>query len=614
MPQTDDLALLRRFEPILRFNRGERFFPMDVDPYVRESSLWMQRSGSAAQCLVPEGSLTLAELGRRRSDGFDAVYYLKFIEPLNLGELARFQLEERRLAQSDPRDSFKASGRLARVGYLSRAVEALVSLVLLARGRLPGDTAAAAQLTYQRLMQERAHACYHGRVVRQGGWIVLQYWFFYAYNNWRTGFYGINDHEGDWEQICIYAYPDDDGDVHPEWVAYATHDYFGDDLRRRWDDPELVKVGEHPVVYVAGGSHASYYQPGDYLTEIELPFLKPFARLADRIEKARAEAMEEYEQIQLHTGPHRREINFFAIPFVDYARGDGRAIGPGEERPWGDPVLLDPVPNWALLYRGLWGFYMQDPFAGEDAPAGPMYNRDGSVRRSWYDPVGWAGLDKVPAPHRALEKAAEERLRLISRRGELNRSIEERRTELVRLGVQLDAMRGFPHLKPLFSEQDAELDALSAELDALRAERTRDEALLEALEAHIQELQTGNRGPMRAHINRGFKPIPEEEMRLGRLAEIWAAVSIGLVALIFAALVVLDEPLWISLAIMLGLILFIEAAFRRWLGRLLSIVTIVLALVAVAVLLIEFYEPIAIGLVVIVGLYILIENLRELWS
>src|SRR5690606_38976464 len=382
--------------------------------------------------------------------------------------------------------------------------------------------------------------CYHGRVVRQGGWIVLQYWFFYAYNNWRTGFYGINDHEGDWEQICIYVYPDD-GDVHPEWVAYATHDYFGDDLRRRWDDPELVKVGEHPVVYVAGGSHASYYQPGDYLTEIELPFLKPFARLADRIEKARAEAMEEYEQIQLHTGPHRREINFFAIPFVDYARGDGRAIGPGEERPWGDPVLLDPVPNWALLYRGLWGFYMQDPFAGEDAPAGPMYNRDGSVRRSWYDPVGWAGLDKVPAPHRALEKAAEERLRLISRGGELQRSVDERRSELGRLGVQLEAMRGFPHLKPLFSEQDAALDALSAELDALRAERTRDEALLEALEAHIQELQTGNRGPMRAHINRGFKPIPEEEMRLGRLAEIWAAVSIGLVALIFAALVVLDE-------------------------------------------------------------------------
>ena len=28
---------------------------------------------------------------------------------------------------------------------------------------------------------------------------------------------------------------------------------------------------------------------------------------------------------------------------------------------------------------------------GPDSAAGPMYNRDGSVRRSWYDPVGWAG-------------------------------------------------------------------------------------------------------------------------------------------------------------------------------------------------------------------------------
>ena len=49
-------------------------------------------------------------------------------------------------------------------------------------------------------------------------------------------------------------------------------------------------------------------------------------------------------------------------------------------------------------YRGFWGVNVNDPLGGENAPSGPMYNRDGSVRSSWYDPVGWAGLDKVPTP------------------------------------------------------------------------------------------------------------------------------------------------------------------------------------------------------------------------
>ena len=44
-PVIFDRALLRRFEPVLRFTKGERFLPMDVEPYVRESSLWVQRPG-----------------------------------------------------------------------------------------------------------------------------------------------------------------------------------------------------------------------------------------------------------------------------------------------------------------------------------------------------------------------------------------------------------------------------------------------------------------------------------------------------------------------------------------------------------------------------------------
>jgi hypothetical protein len=86
--------------------------------------------------------------------------------------------------------------------------------------------------------------------------------------------------------------------------------------------------------------------------------------------------------------------DLFRIPFVDYARGDGISIGPGGDKNW-TPALLDPVPGWADDYRGLWGFYAKDPVSGENAPAGPKFNRDGTIRRSWHNPLGWSGLQKV---------------------------------------------------------------------------------------------------------------------------------------------------------------------------------------------------------------------------
>ena len=115
---------------------------------------------------------------------------------------------------------------------------------------------------------------YYGRVVRTATWTALQYWFFYAFNDWRSGFNGANDHEADWEQVIVYLDADPDGRAVPVWAAYAQHDYHGRDLRRRWDDAEqLDLVGDHPVVYAGAGSHASYFRPGEYLAEqpVRLP-------------------------------------------------------------------------------------------------------------------------------------------------------------------------------------------------------------------------------------------------------------------------------------------------------------------------------------------------------
>jgi hypothetical protein len=615
MSAETDRALLRRFEPVIRYTRGERFFPMDVEPYVRACSMWMQRPDEDPVCLIPEGELTLDKLAQPRAGSFDTVYFLKFIEPLDIRKLAAYNL--RRIMQGFTRkgseDVFRAGrGRLARVGYLSRFVDALFSLTLLARGRVPGDTAAAAILEYQRILAEREHYCYYGRVVRQNGWIALHYWFFYPFNNWRSGFFGVNDHEADWEMIYVYLSQSDEGTVHPEWVAYASHDFSGDDLRRRWDDPELEKVGEHPVIYIGAGSHASYYAPGEYLSELELPFLSPLVQLVDRLQDFLRKTLVR-DQDQQTEPPDQAEFNVFRVPFVDYARGDGLSIGPGQDKEWEEPRLLDPTPAWASNHRGLWGLYARDPISGEDAPAGPLYNRDGTMRRSWYDPLGWAGLDKVPPPDETLARLQERRTEVNARRTELVQAISQKSRELTGLGVESAAMQGCSHLKKQHAAHQEKITALSNELDQLRAQLASDEALLEAMDLYGQQLQAGERGPARAHIHRAHRPASDDELRLSRFAEMWAAISIGLVMVGFVGVVLFSrQHLIFGLVAMVSLIAFIESGFRGQLSRLIASVTIGLAVVSALVILFEFFWLIVVLAVLIAGGYIMWENLREL--
>ena len=79
----------------------------------------------------------------------------------------------------------------------------------------------------------------------------------------------------------------------------------------------------------------------------------------------------------------------------------------GQARPEGwSPVLIDDTIDWVDGYRGLFGLDTHDRFAGERAPAGPKYTRSGTVRQSWNDPLGFAGLDKIGA---ALAAAGRDR-------------------------------------------------------------------------------------------------------------------------------------------------------------------------------------------------------------
>ena len=613
----DAEAFLRRFEPVIRSTKGDKFYPMDVEPYVRACSLWVQRPGEEAVCVAPEGKLDLESIAQQPLDESGAVHFLKFTDlreikrPGSRG--ARFNVFRRRAARGfkESREAFRAGrGRLARVGYVSRFVDALYSITLLARGRVPGESAAAASVAYQRIMDEHPHYKYHGRVVRQDGWVVLQYWMFYPFNDWRSGFFGANDHEADWETAFVYLSETEEGEMSPEWVAYAAHDYSGDNLRRRWDDPEVEKVGEHPVVYVGAGSHASYYAAGEYLTELALPLPGRVARAAGKMRDFWQERLGQYGG----DGEEGGSSSHLYIPFVDYARGDGLAIGPGGDSEWSPPRLMqDPPPDWVAEYRGLWGLYARDPFQGENAPAGPMYNRDKSIRRAWYDPVGWAGLDKVPPPDETLQTVLDRRAEIEARCAALRIEIDRKSRQLKKLGVEVASMRDRSHLDASYEEGTKSVGELSKEADRLRAQLATDEAVSESLEDYANRLRAGEREPVRAHITRVHRPASEDELRLSRVAETWAAVSVSLMLISFVGIALFQREHLISMLVFsIALFTFVEAGFRGRLVNLVSSVNIGLAVVAALILLYEFFWQLVVAAVLILGLYVLWDNLREL--
>lgn len=88
----------------------------------------------------------------------------------------------------------------------------------------------------------------YARVTSDAGNFIVQYWFFYAYNN-----AALNQHEGDWEMIEIIL----DATETPTYAVYSQH-FAGE--RASWNDVEKIDQ-THPRVYAGLGSHANYFRP-----------------------------------------------------------------------------------------------------------------------------------------------------------------------------------------------------------------------------------------------------------------------------------------------------------------------------------------------------------------
>ena len=594
-----DIALLREYEPIVRYNQGELFFPAAVDGYLAECDLLTGTSDRDQTVLVPRGELTSEILGNFLAEPGKSLYLRLVQKPLNGLELAGWQLR-------GDRPRFHSSGRLARVGLFGRLVDAGFNASLLLRGVVPGGTAAAAQIKYAGARGRDDRYVYYGRVVRRRGWIALHYLYFYFMNDYRSTFHGVNDHEADWEQVFVYLEDRPDG-ARPVWIAAAAHDYIGDQLRRRWDDPTLTIEGNHPVLFAGAGSHASYFEQGEYLTSVPLPALRGVTGLLDA---ARAFWVHSLRQPDPGDLAAKLEAGLSAS-FVDYGRGDGDAIGAGRERAW-TPVLISDADGWVDGYRGLFGLDTHDRFGGERSPAGPKYTRTGQQRMTWHDALGFAGLDKASPPFQWPAELDRMEESLKQEAADVDAQIGDLTATLPGLALQLQAITLDGGMAALHREGAEKLAAGELELRRLRARAAAIEDQLTATRRERARIAAGDLGDPQAHLTHPHRPVPPETMRQGLIVEVWSAVSAAVLLLVTAALVWFSFlPWWGALVIALAGYLVIESAIRRRL----TVVSnrLVLLLAGITILLVAWHWRTEVVIAGVVGLavFLLVDNVRE---
>jgi hypothetical protein len=243
-----------------------------------------------------------------------------------------------------------------------------------------------------------------------------------------------------------------------------------------------------------------------------------------------------------------------------------------------------------------------------------MYNRDGTPRSSWYDPLGFAGLDKVPPPPQALELLKSNCDKVVHRQEELEQLILEKAVELQSLGIEMKGMEGNPHLAKQHAALEKTISALGAEVKGLRRERSENTALLQGLAQQLERLNAGEPDDPRAHIRHLAEPDkPTQAFRFDRAAETWAAISLSLLLFAIAGFIFFaPHYVWAGLTIIFLLFLVAESILRAAFVQTIARITLILAMVAALILFFHFWKWIIVGALLITGAFLMFQRLREL--
>ncbi|MEK6753123.1 MAG: hypothetical protein AABZ00_12765 [Chloroflexota bacterium] len=508
----NDLELLEKYEPVLRFAKSERFFPMAVEPYLEMCKLFPSGPKGAVETISHLNESLVDHMGELKSEQF----YLRFVNnplgdsdawiwwgaasALGIGALGWFAglmgVEialavsltaalvifmvaspiRLRIIPAAVAAFFFIALEIAPILFflhpnrtIGIAVEYLVLLPMyllilfymsvrtmkfildhiipegpgLVMDMLSQATERIAQDAYHqyaKILEKDQQPVYYGRVLHEtdkanNQWTILQYHFFYAFNDWRLAANGMNHHEGDWEMTAVYLKNDT-----PYAVLFSQH---GAGNIEKWETTSkaLDKLGNetmHPVVYVALGSHANYskpevirspsmYKPGRLqriLFRLD-GWIHYIFMLINPSQKARQIAIKELQAQRTHFFAEdafiymRDEADHYVVSLpMELASGDGFRLGmQGDNlregvvksssylkrvmsdrkttRPkvkeW-SRVLLNPEPEW-VQYKGLWG--VKSMLKEESGPPGPKWDRPKkdqpavNERKRWGRPLDW---------------------------------------------------------------------------------------------------------------------------------------------------------------------------------------------------------------------------------
>ena len=182
-------------------------------------------------------------------------------------------------------------------------------------------------------------------------------------------------------------------------------------------------------------------------------------------------------------------------------------------------------------------------------------------------------------------------------------------------GVDLMAIRDTPHLQGEVNNLTRKLEEERQILAQKRRQLTVEQEKVEALQQYAADVANGKASSWRSHIKHAHLPQAKKHLRFSRLAEIWAAISIGLMMIALVALIVFARPfIVIGLVGLLLVMITIESAFRRRLASLVRWISIILAISGLMILIYEFFWYIALAFVMITGFYMIVANLRELFA
>jgi hypothetical protein len=507
-----DLDLLEKYEPVLRFAKSERFFPMAVEPYLEMCSFFPSGAEGAAELFSHLNEPLFHKIGRLKSEQF----FLRFVnKPLNdfdawlwlaglsligwiasywIGGLIAFEFAlgisliaaliifmfaspiRLRIIPAIlvilffialgvaplwlfrnpiPYISFEIEYFVLFPLYLFflfywlvRILKYMVEKVLpegpgLVMDMLSQATEKIAQESYKQyaeILKKHEQPVYYGRVIREkdkenNEWTILQYHFFYAFNDWRLAANGMNHHEGDWEMVAVYL-----KNEKPQALLLSQH---GAGNIEPWQSvikavDKNEKETTHPVIYAALGSHANYSKPdvirspAMYTPGRLQRFLFWFDGLIHYLfllfnpnQKARQIALKELQAKHANVLAEdafvslKDEADHYIVSLpLEIASGDGFRVGfQGENlkermiksssylkrvmsdrsvtRPkikeW-KRVVLNPEPDW-VQYKGLWG--VKSLLSDESGPPGPKWDRvkknqkNAKQRVRWGKPLDW---------------------------------------------------------------------------------------------------------------------------------------------------------------------------------------------------------------------------------